>query len=339
MSGGVDSSAAALMLIEEGFDTVGVTMNISAAGNAAARAAAEVCRALGIAHFSLNLAEVFKKRVCDPFRLGYEGGETPNPCALCNERVKFGTAIDVVERAWGTDFDIASGHYAKIIRSGKEAFLARAADKKKDQSYFLSGIRKELLPRLRFPLGELSGKEETRQIARRGKLPAAESPESMEICFAGEHGYREIIGNSGRPGPIVDSSGKILGRHGGLAGYTPGQRKGLGVASRQPLFVVEIRPGDNTLVVAPRYAAFKKEVAASGLNRLMEGEISAGGRLYGKIRSQGEPLACEIISSTQETVSALFSEPVFAPAPGQRLVFYTCDGRVAAGATITRGGA
>lgn len=336
MSGGVDSSVAALLLLRQGFDAVGVTMDLLGGGNRAAESAAEVCRALEIPLFLIGLTEEFRELVVGPFCAAYALGETPNPCAACNELVKFGLAIDLLAQAWEGGFDIATGHYAKIVREYGLAFLARAEHRKKDQSYFLSGIRKELLTRLHFPLGELTGKDETRKIARDAKLPVAERPESMEICFAGEGNYRKIIG-SGEPGAIIDTSGKIAGRHGGLRGYTLGQRKGLGIASRQPLFVVGMRTGDNTLIVAPRQEAFEKNVAARNLNIMIEHELGEGAALYGKIRSQGEPAACVIKSLGAETVTVEFAEPVFAPAPGQRLVLYTSNGKVAAGGVITRG--
>lgn len=335
MSGGVDSSVAALLLQRRGFDVAGVTMDLSGDGDTAVRAAAEVCRALSIPHFSADISDEFRRQVITPFCRSYREGETPNPCAACNERVKFGAVIDLMEQEWGGGFGIATGHYARILRKGGRAFLARAVYEKKDQSYFLSGIRGGLLDRLYFPLGCLSGKAEVRGIAREVALPVAERPESMEICFAAD--YRKIIDGESKPGPITDTSGKVLGTHGGLTGYTLGQRKGLGIAAPFPLFVVDIRTGDNTLVVAPRGEAFRKTVKASCLNALIEEELWEGNTLYGKIRSQGEPLECKAVKLDGGCISVEFSEAVFAPAPGQRLALYTASGLVAAGGVITRG--
>lgn len=334
MSGGVDSSVAALLLLRRGFDVAGVTMGLFSGDDSAVRSAAEVCRALSIPHFSADISADFRRLVIEPFCGSYREGETPNPCAACNERVKFGAVIDLMEQAWGGGFDIATGHYARILREGDRAFLARAVYEKKDQSYFLSGIRGSLLGRLHFPLGWLSGKAEVREIAREAALPVAERPESMEICFAAD--YREIIGGENKPGPIVDTRGKVLGTHGGLTGYTLGQRKGLGIAAPSPLFVVDIRTGDNTLVVAPRAEAFSKTVTARCLNALIEEELTEGNILYGKIRSQGEPQECRIVRADGGGLSVEFSEAVFAPAPGQRLALYTSGGLVAAGGVITR---
>lgn len=334
MSGGVDSSVAALLLQRRGFDVAGVTMRLFGGDDSAVRSAAEVCRALSIPHFSADISADFRRLVIAPFCGSYMRGETPNPCATCNERVKFGAVIDLMEQAWGGNFDIATGHYARIAREGGRAFLARAVYEKKDQSYFLSGIRGGLLERLHFPLGGLSGKAEVREIARAAALPVAERPESMEICFAAD--YRKIVGGESKPGPITDTRGKVLGTHGGLTGYTLGQRKGLGVAAPFPLFVVDIRTCDNTLVVAPRAEAFSKTVTAGCLNVLIDEELREGKTLYGKIRSQGEPQECQIIR-INGGVTVEFSEAVFAPAPGQRLALYTSGGLVAAGGVITRG--
>lgn len=336
MSGGVDSSVTALLMQRRGFDVAGVTMDLFGDGDSAIRSAADVCRALSIPHFSADMSAAFRKLVISPFCGSYRKGETPNPCAACNERIKFGAVIDLMEQAWGDSFGVATGHYARILRGKGKAFLARGACEKKDQSYFLSGIRGELLNRLHFPLGRLSGKDEVREIAREAALPAAERPESMEICFAAD--YRKIIGGENKPGPIIDTRGRVLGAHGGLTGYTLGQRKGLGIASPFPLFVVDIRVSDNTLVVAPRGEAFKKNVTAHCLNALIEEELREGNVLYGKIRSQGEPLECGIVRlDGGGSVEVEFAEAVFAPAPGQRLALYTSGGLVAAGGVITRG--
>lgn len=334
MSGGVDSSVAALLLKNRGFDVVGVTMGLLGDSDFAIRSSADVCRALSIPHFYADISDQFRQLVILPFCDAYKEGKTPNPCSTCNERVKLGVVVDMTDHAWGSDFDIATGHYAKITRENGRSFLARANHKKKDQSYFLSGIKNKLLSRLHFPLGCVSGKEEVREIARAAALPVAEKPESMEICFAAEDDYRKIIGGENRPGPIVDTQGKALGMHKGLTGYTLGQRKGLGISAPFPLAVVEIRIADNTLVVAPREEAFRKIVNAEGLNVLIEEELREESVLYGKIRSQGEPQRCRIVHIDEETLSVEFDEAVFAPAPGQRLVLYTSDELVAAGGTI-----
>ena len=335
MSGGVDSSAAALLLLKRGFCVAGLTMEIFEDGSSACESAANVCRALSIPHFHVNVERQFKARVSGPFCSAYKLGLTPNPCADCNERVKFGLLDELSRRRWGGGFLLATGHYAKIVERGGHAFLARAAFHQKDQSYFLAGVPRSVIEHTLFPLGDFASKDKTRAFVREAGLPVADRPESMEICFADEKDYRAVIDAPGEPGPITDEAGRVIGEHSGIAGYTLGQRKGLGVASPFPLFVTEIRPCDNTIVVAPRDGAFSRSVAAGHVN-LLAPELLDKGPFYGKIRSQGEPARCSLLSVSPDKLSVSFEEPVFAPAPGQRLVVYTEDGIVAAGGVISR---
>lgn len=336
MSGGVDSSAAAVLLRSEGYDIAGLTMSVSD-DNTACESAASVCRALEIPHFSINISNEFKERVKEPFCRAYTLGMTPNPCADCNERVKFGLLWEIAEEEWGTDFITATGHYARITDFEGSAALRRGANLRKDQSYFLCGIKRERLARISFPLGEFLTKDETRDIVRKEGLPVAERPESMEICFAGESNYRYLIGAEEAPGNIFSDSGIKLGTHKGISNYTLGQRKGLGIAAKEPLFVTEIHPKDNIIVVSKRDKAFSKTVYASRLNLLLpEAKRLKEISLFGKIRSQGEPAPCRVISLDNSSVEIEFAEPVFAPASGQRLVLYTENGIVAAGAVIVK---
>lgn len=335
MSGGVDSSAAALLLLKRGFCVAGLTMDVANGGDSACESAANVCRALSIPHFCVNVARQFRARVSAPFCAAYKLGLTPNPCADCNERVKFGLLDELSRQRWGAGFRLATGHYARIAEHGGHACLATAACHQKDQSYFLAGVPRSIIERTLFPLGEFASKDKTRAFVREAGLPVADRPESMEICFADEKDYRAVIDAPGEPGPITDEAGRVIGRHNGIAGYTLGQRKGLGVSSPFPLFVTEIRPCDNTIVVAPRDGAFSHEVRAARVN-LLAPELLANGPLRGKIRSQGEPAPCVMTSCSQDAMAVRFDEPVFAPAPGQRLVVYTEDGIVAAGGVISR---
>lgn len=333
MSGGVDSSAVALMLLRKGWAVAGLTMEIFGDANSASDSAANVCRTLSIPHFSVRIEDEFRARVTAPFCRAYEIGKTPNPCADCNERVKFGLLPKIAERAWGGGFYIATGHYARIVERNGHEYLARGANVKKDQSYFLSGVPREIIERALLPLGEISSKDSVRAIARDAGLPVADRPESMEICFAGEKDYRAVIDGPQTPGPITDRDGNVIGRHNGITGYTLGQRKGLGVSSTAPLFVTDIRPRDNTIVVAPRDAAFSDTVRATHVN-LLAPELIGSADMFGKIRSQGEPSPCAVMSATEKELTVRFDEPMFAPAPGQRLVVYTKDGIVAAGGVI-----
>lgn len=334
MSGGVDSSAAALILQNDGWNVAGLTMVISD-DESACGSAAEVCSSLGVPHFSVNIKCEFKARVIDLFRSEYRAGRTPNPCADCNERVKFGLLCDLAHEAWGGNFHVATGHYARIIRTHGGTYLARAANIKKDQSYFLSGLKRELIEKMLLPLGSFVMKDETRSLVRAAGLPVAERPESMEICFAGEEDYRHIMESASVPGDIVGINGKVIGRHNGIINYTVGQRKGLGIASKDPLYVVSIRRRDNVIVAAGREDAFASVVKGERLNVLAQEYLDASVPRFGKVRSQGEPQPCAAVSADGGRILVEFAKPIFAPAPGQRLVLYTADGVVIAGAVIS----
>lgn len=336
MSGGVDSSAAAILLLRENYSLAGMTMEITDSEiSPATGSAASVCKELSIPHFSVNIREDFKKRVILPFCRSYDLGLTPNPCADCNERIKFGVLWEASEELFGSDFSVATGHYARIIRKDGRYYLAAGANKAKDQSYFLSGIPAEKIPRILFPLGDFKTKEETRKLVRISGLAVSERPESMEICFANEDGYRDMISRAPQPGPIKDTSGKVLGEHTGINRYTIGQRKGLGIASKHPLFVISIIPETNTVIVASREESFRSEVRAGSVNILAPEFLDKDHLLLGKIRSQGDPVPCRLLSVGPDDLTVRFLEPVFAPAPGQRLVLYTTEGYVAAGGVIS----
>ncbi len=335
MSGGVDSSAAALLLLRQGYSLAGLTMEITENGaNAATESAASVCKELSIPHFSVNISGDFKENVINPFCSSYLCGLTPNPCADCNEKIKFGLLLNIAEEMWGNDFSLATGHYARMIVKNGRRYLAAAANRTKDQSYFLSGISGAQLSRILFPLGDFTSKEETRELVRSSGLAVSERPESMEICFADEEGYRAMLSRRPQPGPITDTSGKVIGEHRGIEGYTLGQRKRLGIASRNPLYVISILPETNTIIAAPREDAFRHVVTAGAVNILAPDFLNNDQILYGKIRSQGDTAPCRVLSFDSESLTVLFSEPVFAPAPGQRLAVYTEENYVAAGGVI-----
>ncbi|MCX7804597.1 MAG: tRNA 2-thiouridine(34) synthase MnmA [Planctomycetota bacterium] len=341
MSGGVDSSVAAMLLKDAGWEAVGVTLVIPAAENCArsnpccGAMVGKVCREIGIPHYYMDVKEEFRELVIDRFRRSYEAGMTPNPCADCNNEIKFGLAWDLIRREMGIE-RLATGHYARIVREGGRTLLSRATDRDKDQSYFLYGIRRERLERLHLPLGDIC-KGEVRELARRRGLSAAERPESQDLCFVGGEDYREAVGASGethRKGPIVDSSGRVLGEHDGASRFTIGQRKGLRIPAREPLFVVAIRPETNTVVVGTRKEAERIRVTADRVNVLMPDRWRSGERLFGRIRSSGEPAPCTVSAASGEAVSVEFDEPCFAPASGQRLVLYDADGIVVGGGVI-----
>lgn len=338
MSGGVDSSVTAHLLRREGWNVVGVTMKIPYADGCDVKRsccgtqAAYISDQLGIPHYFLDVQEAFTKRVIEPFREWYAQGRTPSPCVDCNTEIKFDYAWDRISEELGVDH-FATGHYARVTVEGDAAYLSRAADLSRDQSYFLYGIKRDRLANLRLPLGELT-KTRVREIAREAHLPVASRQDSMELCFAGEDDYRNALGESAhRPGSIVNEAGEVIGEHTGIANYTIGQRKGIGIAAAEPLFVSRIDPFANTITAAPRSALFATNVRACCVNILIPDLTQPGTNLLGKIRSQGDPEPCTI-SQIDPTLSVTFTHPTFAPTPGQRLVLYDEGGRVVAGGVI-----
>lgn len=333
MSGGVDSAAAALKLKLDGYNVLGLTMLISK-DRTLSDSARYICEYLNIPHFSVDIQEEFKKRVSSPFREAYILGETPNPCADCNEQIKFGHLWDLAEAMWGPNFYISTGHYARILSKDNNSYLAQAMCTERDQSYFLAGIKKERINRIIFPLGNVRTKEETRNFVRAERLPVAEKPESMEICFANEKNYRYLLASS-TGGNIINLSGDIVGKHNGIENFTLGQRKGLGITGGKPLYVVKIEHSNNSVTVAERDFAFFKTVRAKNLNILVQEFLTdASCKLMAKTRSQAPLNRCKIITANNKQLKIEFEKPTFAPAQGQRLVLYTDDGIVVAGGVI-----
>ncbi len=340
MSGGVDSSVTALLLKQAGWDLVGLTMKIPTAERCDIRRsccgveAAYVARDLGIPHYYLDVAEAFTQLVIEPFRRSYARGETPSPCIDCNTLFKFGLVWDFIEESFGIH-RLATGHYARVLTTDSGARLARAADRKKDQSYFLYGISARRLPDLLLPLGELT-KPQVRDLARSARLPVARRPESMELCFAGEGDYRAALSaDQHQSGPILDMSGREIGRHTGIANYTVGQRRGIGIAAGKPLYVARIDAASNSITVGSWEEVSERRVRAREINVLVPEQLHTGAALLGKIRSQGEPSPCTVAELGDDRLTVDFDRPQFAPAPGQRLVVYNSEGHVVAGGVIT----
>lgn len=342
MSGGVDSSVAAALLKKEGYEVIGVTLNLFAGekgspaccGAAQAGAGARaVCDALGVRHYFKNAGEVFKKKVIDEFVGSYAAGATPNPCVNCNRFVKFAYLFDLAG-AFGAGY-LATGHYARIEKTPDGLGLLRGLDPLKDQSYFLYCLKKEQLSRVLFPLGALT-KQEVRKMAEELELPTAKVKESSDICFVGEGGYAGYLKKNGglkpRSGRIVDAGGKTLGRHEGFFNYTVGQRRGLGVYAVERLYVTALKPETNEVTLGglaeARFSFFK----ASGMNWLVK-KPAAGARIAAQIRYRHKPASCLIVSSHGTGFSGTFDEPQFAPARGQSVVFYQ-DDRVLGGGVI-----
>ncbi|MFH1614001.1 MAG: tRNA 2-thiouridine(34) synthase MnmA [Planctomycetota bacterium] len=342
MSGGVDSSVTAHLLTEAGWEVVGITMQVPILCDKNRRGccgvdAALVCGQLDIPHYFVDVTEAFEKLIIERFRSAYENAMTPNPCIDCNTLLKFALVWDFLRETFQIEY-LATGHYAGITTDGAQRQLKRAADKAKDQSYFLYGILREKLPYLVLPLGGLT-KQKVRQIAAELNLTVAEKPESMELCFAGEGDYRRALaaGHLDRPGDITDIQGEKIGMHKGIANYTIGQRRGIGFAGGKPLYVAGINAGTNTIALGTRDQLTSRRVRAEQINILIPQEFFVGNSVRAKLRSYSEPQPCTITSVTELEVAVEFDRPQFAPCPGQRLVLYDSSESVIAGGVITAG--
>jgi tRNA-specific 2-thiouridylase len=322
MSGGVDSSVAAWLLREQGYAVTALTMwNWSPA--VPAQAARVACH-LGLEHLVLDLRREFRQAVVDYFVRSYQEGLTPNPCVACNEQVKFGLLL---EKALEVGCErVASGHYARTWWDEQRGryLLARGRDRRKDQSYFLYRLRQEQLARLLLPLGDLT-KEEVRQLAVQQRIPAA-GGESQEVCFiAGD--YRDFLREAGvraRPGDIVDGRGRVLGRHQGLPFYTVGQRRGLGVAAGQPLYVVELDVAGNRLVVGTEAELHRSCMVARANNFVAVAGLDGETEALVQVRYRARP-APALLKAHAETVEVCFRQGQRAICPGQSAVYYQED--------------
>jgi tRNA-uridine 2-sulfurtransferase len=337
MSGGVDSAVALLRSLPS---AVGVTLRLwldpdgpdaerACCSPEAVIAARETCHALGVPHVTLDLREDFRRAVVDPFVRGYARGETPNPCIRCNGAFRFGRLLAFARRA-GADV-LATGHYARIVERDGMRLLARAADPAKDQSYMLARLDPKKLDRIAFPLGEQT-KAETRAEAERAGLAVASRGESQEACFLAGDDYRAFLERHGRldaaDGAIVDEDGRELGRHSGHWRFTPGQRKGLGLAAPQPLYALRSNPETNTLVVGPRASLARTTVDVAGhLHVSVE-------RAEAKLRYRSEPLFARV-EPTKDGFRLELDEPSYGVASGQAAVLYDGDAVVGAGTIRT----
>lgn len=352
MSGGVDSSMAAALLCEAGHDVAGVTMCFelpaalrserpSCCGLEAIEDARRVCRVLGIPHHVLNYGDALEAMVVEDFISEYVQGRTPNPCVRCNRFLKFDRLL---KDAVGLGAEaLATGHYARV--QFNDVFgrweLLKAADPRKDQSYFLCGMPREALPRVMFPLGALT-KAQIRAMAQERGLPVAQRPESQDICFIPEGKYQDFISARGQgadsPGPLVDHTGQVVGQHAGVSRYTVGQREGLGIALGYPAYVFKIDPATNTIFVGPPEKLFCVGLEARGLNLVSMNFSQETFEADLKIRYNHSDIKGEVTLLTPDRVRVRFREPQRAVTPGQSLVFYAGE-VLLGGAVISQGSA
>jgi tRNA-specific 2-thiouridylase len=338
MSGGGDSAGAAALMVAGGHEVVGVTMNLwpswvpetggqGCCGIGAIDDARSVARTLGIRHYVLNLREAFEREVIGYFASEYARGRTPNPCIACNRSIKFDLLLRRV-RALGMDL-LATGHYARVDRGPDGRFrLLRALDPRKDQSYVLTSLTQDQLAHLCFPIGD-HAKPEIREIARRYGLCVADKPDSQEICFVPGGDYAAVVerfeSQALRPGPIYDLRGRHLGQHRGLARYTVGQRRGLGLAGRNPWYVAQIDPARNALIVGGAEAVQCSELVADEVNWIAVPGLDGDRRVMVRIRHASADVPAVIAPGPRGRVTVRFETWPRAAAPGQAVAFYNGD--------------
>lgn len=339
MSGGVDSSVVAGLMKEQGHDVVGVTMcfNIthpnskkpSCCGVDGIEDARRAAQVLGIPHYIFNFAEDINHHIIDNFTSEYLNGRTPNPCVQCNRHLKFGSLFDKV-RGLGADY-LATGHYAKIkFNAARECFeLKKGDDQFKDQSYFLYSIKKETLPHIFFPLGDMT-KFQVRDLARKYGLANAEKPGSQDICFIPETGYKKFIEDRvGKEamiqGPFKDEEGNIVGTHKGVAYYTIGQRDGLGIALGRPMYVYKIDKETNTVYVGNETRLLSKGLVADQINFVSAASPTEKIDIKVKIRYNSPEVEAQLTPNTDGKVQVVFKTPQRSVTPGQSVVFYRDD--------------
>lgn len=331
MSGGVDSSVAAVLLKEHGYDVVGITMKLfenKASDEKMIEDAKKVCDFLDIPHYVVDLSVEFNKYVINDFICQYKNCRTPNPCIECNKYLKFGAMYEKAKEL-GCEY-IGTGHYAKIEYDEKygQKVLKKSDAGRKDQSYVLYNITDELLDKVLFPLSNFENKDDIRKIALEHNLPVASKPDSEDICFIPDGDYKKFLTENSdiesRKGNIVNKVGKVLGTHEGLFRYTIGQRKGLGIANEVPLFVLGFNAEKNELIVGEEKELYTKEFLVKDVNIILKDKIKLPMKVDVKIRYLSAPLRCEI-SYAGSDIRVVFDEPQKSVTPGQSAVFYDGD--------------
>ncbi|MFC4271093.1 tRNA 2-thiouridine(34) synthase MnmA [Sneathiella chungangensis] len=338
MSGGVDSSVTAALLKDQGYDVVGITLQLYDHGAAIQKKGAccagqdihdarRVAEAIGIPHYVLDYESRFRDSVMDEFADSYLRGETPVPCVRCNQTVKFRDLLETAQDLGASA--LATGHYLRRDEAGGKALLFRGRNAVKDQSYFLFATTQEQADFLRFPLGDLT-KDETRALAEKYNLAVAAKPESQDICFVPNGDYAKVIERlrpgSAVPGDIVDLDGSILGRHSGIINYTIGQRRGLGIATGSPLYVVRIDPDRNRVVVGPQEALLVSKLTLREVNWIGDLPLGLDGAdVFVKIRSTAEPVAATVFGALDGWAEVHLQMPEPGVSAGQACVMYKGD--------------
>ena len=336
MSGGVDSSVAALLLKEQGYYVTGLTLKLCKEDKEQDLADAKaVCKKIGIEHITLDLKKEFGEKVVSPFIEDYKNGLTPNPCLECNKYIKFGNLLDF---ALKNGFQkIATGHYARVEHKGDRFILKKATDISKDQSYVLYSLTQHQLSHLLLPLGGLS-KSQIREKAEKSGLVNANRPDSQDICFVPDGDYASFIektdGFVSKKGDYVDINGNLLGRHEGVINYTIGQRKGLGIALGKPQFVIDKNADTNTVILGDEEHLFKTEVLVKDVNFIPFDRLDKEMNVKAKLRYRHKESPATLYNMKNGNVKIIFSDPQRAPSAGQAAVFYNGDTVVGGGKII-----
>jgi len=338
MSGGVDSTASAIILKEQGYEVIGATMKLWGNTDTDVK---EICDKIGIQHHTIDCTKQFKEKVVDNFIQCYQCCKTPNPCVECNKYLKFG---EFYKKAQELECQyISTGHYAKVEYSEKykQYVMKKSKAEKKDQTYFLYGINKNILPKMIFPLENIKEKEEVREIAKKYNLPVAEKKDSEEICFIPENDYVKFIHNNTgiteeKQGNIILQDGTILGKHKGLINYTIGQRKGLGIAYTEPLYVLKLDKENNLLIVGEENKLYSKNLIAENLNFLINIDFTKEIEVKAKIRYRAKEAQAILKILEDGKAFVEFKEPQRAITPGQSAVFYIDDNILLGGGIIVK---
>lgn len=346
MSGGVDSSVAAYLLKEAGYDVIGVTMKLweskdpnilevegGCCSLSSIEDAKKVAQKIGIPHYVVNFKKVFEEKVINNFLEEYKEGRTPNPCIVCNKKIKF---EELLRKAFELDaYYVATGHYAIVENNNGEYFIRKSNASEKDQTYALYNMTQEQLKHTLFPLGKLASKEETRKIARNIGLITSDKPDSQDICFVPDNDYSTFIEKNAKyrvkKGNFVDKNGKIIGKHKGIINYTIGQRKGLGLAMGYPAYVVDIDPKRNEVVIGRNEDIFKNTLIAKDINLINIKEFKIPIELKAKVRYSAKEENCTIYPISNGKMKIIFEKNIRAITPGQSVVLYNEDYLVGGG--------